>query len=228
MEKSNQSVPHIQGGDQTPAPQQEEYYPEPLTGDLAIGIKWVIWEQYEEPPGLGSKKDPTKEEFNKLMTKLGWFHDYITFWQLWQMLPITKLENYFYDKANNQMPLFSVTKEGETTMKRISSLSFFQSGIKPQWEDPVNTLGSELQCMLPNGLTYSRYNRIWEDIITDLVTKKIPHVEDVAGVRIFDKTRTGELVIRLDIWLKIADENGDKTKAIKAYLAQNLFEKNEF
>jgi len=117
------------------------------------------------------------------------------------------------------MPLFSVTKEGETTMKRISSLSFFQSGIKPQWEDPVNTLGSELQCMLPNGLTYSRYNRIWEDIITDLVTKKIPHVEDVAGVRIFDKTRTGELVIRLDIWLKIADENGDKTKAIKAYLA---------
>ena len=228
MEKSNQSVPHFQGGDQTPAPQQEEHYPEPLTGDLAIGIKWVIWEQYEEPPGLGSKKDPTKEEFNKLMTKLGWFHDYITFWQLWQMLPITKLENYFYDKANNQMPLFSVTKEGETTMKRISSLSFFQSGIKPQWEDPVNTLGSELQCMLPNGLTYSRYNRIWEDIITDLVTKKIPHVEDVAGVRIFDKTRTGELVIRLDIWLKIADENGDKTKAIKAYLAQNLFEKNEF
>ena len=84
-----------------------------MTGDLAIGVKWVFWEQYEEPPGI--TKRPTAEEFNKYMQKLGWFHDYITFWQLCQNLPITKLEKYFFDKSTNEVHLYTVTKEGETS-----------------------------------------------------------------------------------------------------------------
>lgn len=162
------------------------------------------------------------------MQKLGWFHDYITFWQLWQNLPITKLEQYFFDKSSNQVPIFTVTKEGETSQKRISALAIFQSGIKPQWEDPVNKLGSELRCNIPNNLIYKLYNQIWEEIVTDLVLKKIPHAEEIAGVRIFDRSRFNELCIRLDVWLKFADEQGDKTKAIKTYLTDNVFERHGF
>lgn len=159
---------------------------------------------------------------------MGWFHDYIAFWQLWQTLPITKLEQYFYDKANNQVPVFTVTKEGETSQKRISALAIFQTGIKPQWEDPVNKHGSELRCNLPSSLTYKLYNQIWEEIVTDLVLKKLPHADEVAGVRIFDRSRNNELTIRLDIWLKFPEEHGDKTKAIKAYLTANVFEGHGF
>lgn len=213
---------------QTAAPpqEQEEHYPEPLTGELAIGIKWVFWEQYEEPPG--SNKKPTTEEFNKYMQKLGWFHDYITFWQLWQTLPITKLEQYFYDKANNQVPIFTVTKEGETSQKRITAIAIFQSGIKPMWEDPINRQGSEFRCILPSNLTFKLYNEIWDSIVTDLVLKKLPHADEVAGIRIFDRSRNNELIIRLDVWLKFPEEHDEKTKAIKAYLAANVFDKNGF
>jgi hypothetical protein len=84
-----------------------------LTADLAIGLKWVFWEQYEEPPG--AKKQPTAAEFNKYMQKLGWFHDYFTYWQLWQGLTISTLEYYFMNKETNQVPLFMITKEGETS-----------------------------------------------------------------------------------------------------------------
>lgn len=162
------------------------------------------------------------------MQKLGWFHDYITFWQLWQTLPITKLEQYFYDKGNNQVPIFTITKEGDTSQKRISAIAIFQSGIKPQWEDPVNKLGSEVRCNIPNNLAYKLYNQIWEEIVTDLVIKKIPHAEEIAGVRIFDRSRNSELSIRLDVWLKFADEQGERTKAIKAYLTENVFVKHNF
>jgi hypothetical protein len=37
-----------------------------------------------------------------------------------------------------------------------------------------------------------------------------------------------ELTIRLDIWLKFADENGEKAKAIKTYLVANVFENHNF
>lgn len=162
------------------------------------------------------------------MQKLGWFHDYITFWQLWQTLPITKLEQYFYDKANNQVPIFTVTKEGETSQKRITAIAIFQSGIKPMWEDPINRQGSEFRCILPSNLTFKLYNEIWDSIVTDLVLKKLPHADEVAGIRIFDRSRNNELIIRLDVWLKFPDEHDEKTKAIKAYLAANVFDKNGF
>ena len=92
----------------------------------------------------------------------------------------------------------------------------------------MNKLGSELRCNIPNNLIYKLYNQIWEEIVTDLVLKKIPHAEEIAGVRIFDRSRTNELCIRLDVWLKFADEQGEKTKALKTYLTDNVFEKHGF
>jgi hypothetical protein len=52
------------------------------------------------------------------------------------------------------------------------------------WEDPVNAMGSEIRCVLSSNLTYELYNSIWEEVIVDLVTKKIPHSEEIAGIRI--------------------------------------------
>lgn len=160
------------------------------------------------------------------MQKLAWFNDIVTFWQLWNELPIKNLERYFYDKPNNMIPVYSVTRGENISTKRITALSIFQSGIKPMWEDPVNASGSELRCVLSNNLTYELYNSIWEEIVGDLVTKKIPHAEDIAGIRIFDRSRSGDLSIRLDIWLKIQDEQNEKIKAIKSYLEPNVFKRH--
>jgi len=83
------------------------------------------------------------------MQKVAWFNDIVTFWQQWQTLPFSHLENYFYDKENARLPLYTLGSEE----KRISCLMMFQSGIKPEWEDKVNASGSEFQFVL--GVPYN-------------------------------------------------------------------------
>ena len=95
-----------------------------MTKDLDIGTKWVFWEQYEDPPE-DIKKDQTSKEFEINMQKLAWFHDYLTFWQLWQTLPISKLENYFYNKEIDKVPIFAISKGEVTSKKRISTMAIF-------------------------------------------------------------------------------------------------------
>lgn len=92
--------------------------------DLEIGTKWVFWEQYENPPEE-SKKQQTSNEFEINMQKLAWFHDYLTFWQLWQALPISNLENYFYNKETDKQPIFTISKGVVTSRKRISTMAIF-------------------------------------------------------------------------------------------------------
>ena len=79
------------------------------------------------------------------MQKVAWFNDIATFWQLWNTLPISHLERYFYDRENKTVPLYAV-QNGEN--KRISTLAVFQSGIKPMWEDEYNEKGSEFKFVL--------------------------------------------------------------------------------
>jgi hypothetical protein len=33
---------------------------------------------------------------------------------------------------------------------------------------------------------------MWEDVVVDLITKKLPKSEEVAGIRICDKSRGGD------------------------------------
>jgi hypothetical protein len=35
------------------------------------------------------------------MTKIAWFKDVVTFWQIWENLPLSNMEKYFYDKDSN-------------------------------------------------------------------------------------------------------------------------------
>lgn len=53
--------------------------------------------------------------------------------------------------------------------------------------------------------------------MTDLVTGKIPHTDDIAGVRICDKSRN-DLQIRIEFWLKFPKEEDARGAAIQEYL----------
>jgi Eukaryotic initiation factor 4E len=125
----------------------EETYREPLAQELALAAKWVIWEQYESAPG--NYKKGGSENWMASMQKVAWFDDIVTFWQLWNSLPFSHLERYFFDKENARVPLYDVSFMGHTEQKRISTLAVFQSGIKPMWEDSVNKYGSEMRFMIP-------------------------------------------------------------------------------
>ena len=85
----------------------EEQYEEPIVEELSLG-EWTFWEHYEDLPSASYQKDkknnPTSEQYLASLQKVAWFNNVVTFWQAWQSLPISKLENFFYDKEQERLP----------------------------------------------------------------------------------------------------------------------------
>ena len=158
----------------------------------------------------------------------------MSFWQIWQSLPISNLENYFYDRKEGLVPVYEIVtdlKTGATDKKRIFCLSLFQEGIKPYWDHRGNAFGSEFRLTLPfrdrpEKAEFEFLNKLWEDFTLDLVAHRIPHVDQVAGVRISDKSRGGEFVIRLEVWLKFPNGDTDpRGVEIKNFITKEYLEK---
>jgi hypothetical protein len=99
------------------------------------------------------------------------------------------------------------------------------------WEDKINATGSEFKFMIiPLGATSAQsidqVNEIWEEIVVDLITGRIPHSDDIAGIRINDKSR-GELLVRVEVWLKFPNWNQEqKGKDIQNYITKDVFERH--
>jgi hypothetical protein len=90
---------------------------------------WTFWETYTSKA--------TKLEYsdsNKLIFK---WNDVITFFQFWNKYPGKDIKNIFFD--GNDIKYFFNEKY------RIISMSIFQEGIKPLWEDEQNNGGKYFQ-----------------------------------------------------------------------------------
>lgn len=61
-------------------------------------------------------------------------------------------------------------------------------------------------------------NKLWEELVLDVVTLQFPHVEDITGVRILDKSRAGQPQFRIEIWTKFNDKDNEKAIAMLAYM----------
>ena len=78
-----------------------------MTDDIKLD-EWVFWEQYEElQQSGGGQKQYQKDVADYLATiqKVAWFNDIISFWQIWNTLPVSKLELFFYDKKTENLPV---------------------------------------------------------------------------------------------------------------------------
>jgi hypothetical protein len=63
-----------------------------------------------------------------------------------------------------------------------------------------------------------KLNALWESLILDLVSKRFPHIEQIAGVRIVDKSSPGRDAYRFEIWTKYDNENNDYAKAVRDFI----------
>ncbi len=59
---------------------------------------------------------------------------------------------------------------------------------------------------------------MWEDVVVDLITKKLPKSEEVAGIRICDKSRGGDAQIRIEVWTKIKSTTDEGLIEMKAHI----------
>ena len=73
---------------------------------------------------------------------------------------------------------------------------------------------------------YSFVNNLWESFAFDLVSGRLPHTEDIQGVRVGDRSRQ-ELWIRIEIWFSFKDADSDpRGKAIKDFIFNEYINKN--
>jgi hypothetical protein len=86
------------------------------------------------------------------------------------------------------------------------------------WEDVVNKDCVEIRAKIPASLTMKNLNTVWEDIVVDLISNKIPSSDDIAGIRICDKSRGGEAQIRVEIWTKIRTEADPRLDGMKSHI----------
>lgn len=123
------------------------------------------------------------------------------------------------------MPVYQIGSD----QKRISTLSVFQKDVEPRWEDPVNNSGSEFRFTLqPSGekSTYPFLNQLWEDFVVDLISGRIPHAQEIVGIRMVDKSRN-EPMLRLEVWMSFNNADSDsRGDAIKNYIFNEYLKKN--
>lgn len=116
--------------------------------------------------------------------------------------------------------------------KRINCVCIFQEGVKPFWEDPFNAQGSEyrININLPLAGEKSGFpflNQFWETVVFDLVSHRIPNYEQVAGIRMVDKSRANEQSFRIEIWLSFPDCDKDpRGIAIRDFILDEYFKKH--
>ncbi len=124
------------------------------------------------------------------------------------------------------MPVYTIGTE----QKRIGTLSVFRQGVEPKWEDPINFAGSEFRFTLTLPAEKSSWaflNQLWEDFVVDLISRKMPHDDEIAGIRIVDKSRD-TLVLRLEVWMKFNNADSDpRGDAIKNFVFTEYLKKHD-
>ena len=80
-------------------------------------------------------------------------------------------------------------------------MSLFQTGVKPEWEDEVNTNGGEIRIDFKSNLR--TLQKLWNKLLLAVVGSKFENADFIAGIRVLDKSQAGrESIFRIEVWTK--------------------------
>jgi len=117
--------------------------------------------------------------------------------------------NCWYDDSSDL--LFSTLDDTEKRIELnerkyiIDSLNLFREGIKPTWEDPVNSVGYDLRVILSvnsenREQTEITYKNLWQNMVFSLIGEESDFSNQVTGIRF--KVQPTKSILRLEIWMK--------------------------
>lgn len=107
----------------------------------------------------------------------------------------------------------------EVDGRTIGGFCLFKKGIKPEWEDPCNTQGSELTCRNVRSLDFA--DVYWENLVLGIIGETIDDGDEICGCRIVNKT-TGKLSMKVEVWLR--SRNNDMVDKLKVRLLDAISE----
>ena len=183
--------------------------------DVKLNRKWAFWESYEEYEKVRSKD---QQPSNYLLEKIFDFDDLISFWQFWNKYPGSNPWSIFY--SDGEIKFFFEQKY------RISSMNFFLSGVRPEWEDEACKEGSTLTLEYVVNTGFDEFKKIakeqWDKLIFSVIGESIIGSEYINGIRFVDKTQRGtfkKVMFRFEIWVNKSCPN-DVINALKEHLKQ--------
>lgn len=153
--------------------------------DPALDSKWVLWEQL----GLSAQRDSS--QYSQATQKVATLDTIKAFWRYW-----------------NHMPQPSLLLEGKKFLRIkddgrlvVDALMLFKDGIRPEWEDAVNSKGGHFTYQLKASLGGGLIDEIWNNTVLCLIGGSVANADLVTGVRLVDKLahkRTPH--VRIEVW----------------------------
>ncbi len=115
------------------------------------------------------------------------------------------------------------TKKVLVDGREMKALGIFKKGIQPQWEDPANENGCQLDALKP--LNNEAIDLNWENLVFGLIGETIDEDENICGARLVFSQKKGKIGYKLEVWLRRKDE--DAAIRIRAKLSDILSEGSE-
>lgn len=114
------------------------------------------------------------------------------------------------------------TKKVLVDGREIKALGIFKKDIAPEWEDPANSVGAELDASKP--LSMDALDTHWESIVFALIGEVVDVDDSICGARVAvrQKQRSG---FKFEIWLR--DKNETRANQIRTKLVDVLNEVQE-
>ena len=183
----------------------QEVFNDPEVPETELAHRWTLWEQY----------DSKGKSYTETMSKVAWFGDLITFWQVWNQIAHADPNNFFSSLEEGKQTANFYEVNG--TLQRVSSLAFFKTGVIPAWEDARNRLGGDYFVKIDKDGALVK--DIWNSVILELVSGSFDNVDRVCGLRVVDKLD----FLKIELWVDYVDVSGGEVgKTIESYFAQLL------
>ena len=102
----------------------------------------------------------------------------------------------------NNMPPITEIYNGTIRIKQnaVIAYSLFRGGIKPEWEDPVNLIGSEWGCR--ETIDCEKFSVLWTELVLGAIGEHIPHC---VGIRAINKSNRQRNMQKIEVWMNKID-----------------------
>lgn len=100
--------------------------------------------------------------------------------------------------------VFATQEEGQVIRptvngRHLEGIGLFKTGVKPEWEFPLNLKGGHWECR--EDFSLDVLDRIWYDVALALVGETLEAGREIVGVRVVDKTKPKRVEYRVEVWV---------------------------
>lgn len=168
-----------------------------LLEPMSLRSTWVLWEQ---AVSSGDGKSSNYADAMKEIVAFGTAQD---FWRIWNGVP----------QPSALVDNRRITRESQASGSPvpIDAIMIFKQGIRPEWEDPLNSSGGHLQVQLKPGQVTggpAQIDEYWNNIVLAMVGGVLDPYDVITGVRLVDKLAGPKAagVLRIELWFAKYDD----------------------